>query len=96
MTMIIGSLVLQIYVPESGSLKTKRQVVQSLIAGLRREFNASVAEVDHLDSWQRADVAVVCVSNDRRYAEGLLQRAVNYVENGRFDLVLLDYELEVY
>ena len=44
--------------PESGSLKAKRAELNSVKAHLRRRMGASVAEVAHQDSWQRATLAV--------------------------------------
>lgn len=69
----IGVLTLEIYVEYSRSLKEKRHVVKSLKDRLRDKFNVAVAEIDHLDSWQSAVVAVVTVSSDRVHAEQVLQ-----------------------
>jgi uncharacterized protein YlxP (DUF503 family) len=93
--MVIGVLTLQLQIPDSASLKQKRQVVRSVVARLRNEFNVSVAEVEHLDSWQLATLAVACVSNDGGYAQGLMDRVARFVDQGPFDLVLLDYETEL-
>ena len=54
-------------------MKEKRHVVKSLKDRLRDRFNVSVAEIDGLDSWQRAVVAAVTVSSDRVRAEQILQ-----------------------
>ena len=77
---VIGSLVLTLHIPESHSLKAKRQVVSSLTARMRRTFNIAVAEVDSLDSWQLAVIGVSCVSNDRRHADQMLSRVASWVE----------------
>lgn len=69
----IGVLTLDIHVEYSHSLKEKRHVVKSLKDRLRERFNVSVAEIDHLDSWQNSVVAAVTVSNDRVRAEQVLQ-----------------------
>jgi uncharacterized protein len=68
----IGVLTLDIHVEHSHSLKEKRHVVKSLKDRLRERFNVAVAEIDHLDSWQNAVVAVATVSNDRVHAEQVL------------------------
>jgi uncharacterized protein YlxP (DUF503 family) len=93
--MVIGVLTLEIQIPASASLKQKRQVVRSVTARLRNEFNVSVAEVGHLDSWQLATLAVACVSSEATYAQGLLERAARFVDEGPFDLILLDYQTEL-
>ena len=50
-------------------------MVKSLKDRLRERFNLSVAEIDHLDSWQNSVVAAVTVSNDRVHAEQVLHAA---------------------
>ena len=93
--MVVGLCTIDIQVPDSASLKQKRHVVKSVIARVGQSFNVSIAEVDHQDSWQLATLAVACVSADARYAQGLLERVVRYIELERFDLILLDYHTEL-
>jgi uncharacterized protein len=93
--MIIGLLTIDIQIPASGSLKDKRQVVRSLVQRIRQGYNVSVAEVDHLNSWQLATLAVTCVSNDTAVVQKVMQNVVDFVENQRLDLVLLDYQTEL-
>lgn len=71
---VIGILTLEIHVEHSHSLKDKRHVIKSLKDRLRERFNVSMAEIDHLDSWQNSVIAAVTVSNDRVYAEQLLHK----------------------
>ena len=92
---IVGLCTIDIQIAESGSLKQKRQTLRSVISRVRNEFNVSIAEVDHQDSWQLATLAIVAVSNDLAYLQGLLERAVQAVEGGRHGLVLLDYSVEI-
>lgn len=93
--MVVGICRIELQFPGSASLKEKRRVLRSVLARLRNEFNVSVAEVGHQDSWQLATVAVACVSSDAGYAHGLLEKVVSYIDGGRFDLVLLGYETEL-
>jgi hypothetical protein len=79
--MFIGILKLTLYIPESGSLKSKRRVLRSLKDRLKNQFNVSVAEVDHHDLWQKATVAVALVTRDRRHADESLQKILNKVES---------------
>ena len=93
--MVIGACSLELYIPGNGSLKGKRQVIKSLMARLRKEFNVSVAEVGAQDVWQTAIIGIVCVSSDPDYAHGLLTRAVRWVEESRLDCDLVDYQIEI-
>lgn len=91
--MRVGICRLELFVPESRSLKEKRQVIKSLIDGLRGRFNVSVAEIDHLDSWGRAVVGMACVSNEGEFSVQVLNKAVDYVESNP-RVVLESYEIE--
>lgn len=93
--MVVGLLVFELDIPASRSLKDKRQVIRSVQARLRNEFNISVAEVDLQNQRQRAVIAVACVSTSRDYAHGLLTKVVDTVENSRLDCVLADYSIEM-
>jgi uncharacterized protein YlxP (DUF503 family) len=92
--MPIGCLTLEIHLPESRSLKDKRQVMRSLKDRLRHRFNVSVAELDGQDTWQRAVVGIVAISADSAYLEKALQAALEESERvlGR-GLIAHDTEL---
>jgi uncharacterized protein YlxP (DUF503 family) len=77
--MLVGLLQLELRLPGCHSLKDKRQVLQSLIEGMRRRFNASVAEVDHLDAWQMSGLGVACVANERRFLDQVLSKVESFV-----------------
>jgi uncharacterized protein len=91
---VIGLLTVELQIPSSGSLKDKRQVTRSLVARLRQEYNISVAEVDHLDSWQLCTLAVACVSNEATHVQQMMQRVMAYIESHAAEYVVLDYETE--
>ncbi len=93
--MVIGACTIALQFPGCNSLKQKRQVLKSVMARVRNEFNVSVAEVGHQDSWQLGTLGVVCVSTETGYVHGLLEHVVRAIANGHFDLVLLDYEVEL-
>ena len=94
-TVHVGVCRLSIHLPESGSLKDKRQVARSLADRIRNQFNVAAAEVEDHDLWQRLTLGVSCVSNDAAHANEVLSRVVSYVESARRDVELLDYELEI-
>jgi hypothetical protein len=95
MSTVVGLCTVELQIPGSASLKDKRQVLRSVMQRVRNEFNVAVAEVDHLDSWQLATLAIVGVSNDTGYVHGLLEGVVRFIERAHLGLVLLDYETEL-
>jgi uncharacterized protein YlxP (DUF503 family) len=94
--MVIATARIELDIPASASLKDKRRVVRSVIARLRRDYNLSVAEVDALDQWQRAVIGIVTVSNDVRYAHGLLEKAVAALAEWRLDCDIASYQVEIW
>lgn len=79
MSMIIGILRIELFIPESGSLKTKRYAIKSIKDRLRNRFNISVAEVGNGDKWQRASLGVAAVSNEPKHMESILGNVMNLV-----------------
>ncbi len=92
--MVVGCCMMDLYFPESGSLKSKRQVLKSVIARLRNRFNVSVAEVDANDLWQRSVIGVAVVSNEGAHANSVLSKVIRYVEGER-RLELLHHVIEM-
>ncbi len=93
--MNVGVCKINLRLPENMSLKGKRQVLKSITSRVSNKFNVSVAEVDDHDMWQLATIGICCVSNDRRHTNQVLSNVVNFVENSRFEIEILDYEIEI-
>jgi uncharacterized protein YlxP (DUF503 family) len=93
--MFIGVCTIEMHIPESGSLKTKRHSLKSLKDRIRSKFNVSVAEVDHNDLWQKASLAVAAVSNDKTYLNQTLDHVLDMVRSVP-EVSLLDYHIEIY
>jgi uncharacterized protein len=72
MAMWVGALEFDLLLGDVHSLKEKRSLVRPLIADVRRRFDLSVAEVDHLGLHRRAGVGVAVVSPDRAHLVDVL------------------------
>lgn len=92
--MLIGTLRLHLMIPDSRSLKDKRQVVSSIKDRLRNHFNISIAEVEAQDHRQVAVLGVAMVSNESQHLRKALSQIVEAVRSHPV-AQLLDYELEV-
>ncbi|MGO8672791.1 MAG: DUF503 domain-containing protein [Capsulimonadaceae bacterium] len=77
---VVGLLTARLRIEGAQSLKDKRQVLRSLVAHLRNEFNVSVAEVDTQDLWQVATIAVAHVASDGRFVNEVLDKVVDHIE----------------
>jgi uncharacterized protein YlxP (DUF503 family) len=71
----------ELHLPDVGSLKDKRHVLKGLKEKVRARFEVSVAEVDHQDVWQRATLALAYVSADARHANTVISKAMDYIED---------------
>ena len=62
--MCIGYCQVELFFPESASLKDKRNILRRLKDRLSCRYNLSIAEIGHQKLWQRAQVGMVMISND--------------------------------
>jgi len=88
---VLGTV--EIHLPDVGSLKGKRHALKGLKDKLRQRFQISVAEVDHQDVWQRATLALACVSGDSRHANEVISKAMDFLEDN-VDGYVTDVHLE--
>ncbi len=91
----VGVLRFVLHLPESGSLKFKRQVVSGLLRRMRQELKVAVAEVGEQDRWQLAEVAVTCVSGESRHADEMLSKALLFVERHADGTQVADVKTEL-
>lgn len=92
--MVVGTATVEIFLPESISLKMKRSIIKRLRERLRRKFNVSIAEVDHLDKWQRSTLGVGVVANRARFADEVLGKVLREIET-EHSLDVLDVRVEM-
>jgi uncharacterized protein YlxP (DUF503 family) len=62
----------EVRIPQSQSLKDRRQVVRSLLDGARQRFGVSAAEVGGMDTWQRVTLGFAVVASEAHLAEGVV------------------------
>ena len=77
--MLVGLQRFDLRIPACNSLKEKRHVLKSLVAGIRSKFNVSVAEVDHHELWQRAAIGVAAVAGESYHVRRVLHEVEKYV-----------------
>ena len=77
--MVVGVISWELHLEGCSSLKQKRGILRSLKDRLRDRHKVSVAETDHQNTWQRAELSAAIVSSDRRQAQALLDRVDAFV-----------------
>ncbi|HUS13444.1 MAG TPA: DUF503 domain-containing protein [Chloroflexia bacterium] len=93
--MIVGTMRVELSLPENGTLKDKRHVVKSLLARVRNKFQVAAAEIEDNDDLESAVLGVVCVSNSAPHANEILQHAINFIESNVLQGTLEDYQIEI-
>jgi uncharacterized protein len=92
--MFVAVARVSLQIPDSGSLKAKRQILRRVSDRVKARFNVSVAEVDDQDLWQKATLAMAVVSNDRRHANEVMDKILQYVED-MYVAPVIERELEI-
>lgn len=94
--MFIGVGRYELFIPASGSLKDKRQVLRSVTQSVQKRFNVAIAEVDFQDKWQRAAVGVSCVSGSIGHCREVLQEVEKAIGRAAIDGAdIIDRQIEI-
>lgn len=80
---------------QAEALKEKRAVLQSLIDRVRKNFNVSIAEIDHLDEKDSAVMGIALVSNDGRLNDRLLSKLIERISS-QPGVTIEDYQIELF
>ncbi|OWZ83586.1 DUF503 domain-containing protein [Natranaerobius trueperi] len=74
------------------SLKEKRKILKSIITRIQNKFNLSIAEIDYQDKWQRSLIGLAGISNDKKYINKVLEKAVTLIESDG-NMIIIDYHI---
>lgn len=92
--MAVAVCTIELHIPAAGSLKAKRQVVQSVAGRIRSRCAAAVAETGHQDAWQRATLEAAMVGSSRTVLAmqvELLRRIVDDCGDAEVTAFAVDY-----
>ncbi len=89
--MSVGLLMIDCLVNNCLSLKEKRSVLQSITKRLQANFNIAIAETNHQDLWQRAELSIVSVNTDRSMLEKNFKHIINFIDKDR-RIQIINYE----
>ena len=79
--MVVGSLKIEFRLTDNQSLKGKRKVVRSMVDKVKSRFNVSIAEVGSNDKWQKIELGISAVGNDRRHIDSSLNHILDFLES---------------
>ena len=85
----------EIHLPNVQSLKGKRAILNRLKDKLRGKGRATVAEVEHMELWQRSTLGMAVVSGEATHADQLMD-SLRRVFDGDPEIAVLDWEINRY
>lgn len=92
--MVVGIGIITFRIHDCRSLKGKRRIVKPIISHIRNNFNASVAEVDFNDRYDKAQIGFTMAGTDRQVINSKIDKAFNLAESlGLAEIT--DTELEI-
>lgn len=79
--MVIGYGIVQLRIPDSGSLKEKRSVLNKILKRVQNEFNISIAQVGDLDDHRFAQIGFALTGNESRYINGKVDHLLRFIDD---------------
>ena len=79
--MVVGTLKIELHLHDNRSLKGKRKIVKSVMGKVKHRFNVAIAEVGSNDKWQKIELGISTVGNDRRHIDSSLSNVLSYIES---------------
>ena len=92
--MVIGILRIELLLQDNRSLKGKRKIVKSILDKVKHRFNVAIAEVGSNDKWQKIELGISTVGNDRRHMDASLSKVLTYLES-LYLAEIVHYETEL-
>ena len=99
--MVVGVGIIDIYIFDSRSLKSKRGVLRSILKRTQNRFNISIAEVGNNDDWKRGRIGFSIVGNDTGYVNSKMDKILKWLskavtlEKTDISKALTDYMKEI-
>ncbi len=79
--MRIAAALIELALPDAGTIKAKRRVSNAIKSRLRQRFNVSTAEVADHDDRHSVCVGCVMVGVDPRHLRSQMEKVIRYVES---------------
>lgn len=79
--MVVGAMTIEMFLHDNHSLKGKRKIVKSMIGKVKHRFNVAVAETGSNDKWQKIELGISAVGNDRRHIDSSLTNVLSFIES---------------
>lgn len=77
--MAVGTLIVDIRIATSASLKDKRMVIRHLLDTARRRFSVAASEIGHHDLRQRSLLGFAAIASDAGHVEEVLDHLDRFI-----------------
>jgi uncharacterized protein YlxP (DUF503 family) len=78
--MFIGYLRVNLFIPDSRSLKDRRRVLEGVKQKVRNNFNVSIAQ-EPSDTWKNCELYFACVNHTKNSASDLMEQIQNFINS---------------
>lgn len=85
---------IELHLHDNRSLKGKRKIVKSMVNKVKHRFNVSIAEVGSNDKWQKIELGVSSIGNDRRHIDSSLNTVLDFLDS-LFLAEIVDSRIEI-
>ena len=93
--MVVGTLKIEFLLSDNRSLKGKRKVVRSMVDKVKSRFNVAIAEVGSNDKWQKIELGISTVGNDRRHIDSSLNHTLKFLDS-LYLAQIVNTEMEIF
>uniref|UniRef100_A0A7V4JRH5 DUF503 domain-containing protein n=1 Tax=Thermodesulfobacterium geofontis TaxID=1295609 RepID=A0A7V4JRH5_9BACT len=96
--MVVGIAKIEIFFPETNSLKSKRRILKALIHKLESQFKKiSLAEVDGHNLWQKTTLGLSVVGKDQKFVDSKLTSILNFIKkDGSIEIIKAEIDFISY
>lgn len=90
--MVLMGIEVTLRIYESYSLKDKRRIVKGIVERAHQRHNVSSAEVDEMDTLNKAVIGFGMVSNDYKICRKVLQNIINKIDtNHEVEIIHIEW-----
>jgi len=79
--MVVGTMTIELHLHDNFSLKGKRKIVRSMVDKVKHKFNVAIAEIGSNDKWQKIELGISAVGNDRRHINSSLNNVLTFLDS---------------
>ena len=92
--MLIGICQIDLYLPNSHSLKDKRNLIKSITLRIRHNYNVSISEIDNFELWKNSTLGVACIGNEKKHLNKVINEIILFLEKQN-SVQLMKFEINL-